>query len=102
MQKYHYEYISKYNYILRGVSKIYLTGHVTAYISDYKVYDNHTLPASENPTPWPKHKKFNSISLDNDFKDFLKLNLFLFWFFDCHFFAQQPIGKVHTLLIIVG
>ena len=49
-------YISKYNYILRGVSKIYLTGHVTAYISDYKVYDNHTLPASENPTPWPKHK----------------------------------------------
>ena len=65
-------YISKYNYILRGVSKIYLTGHVTAYISDYKVYDNHTLPTSENPTPWPKHKKFNSISLDNDFKDFLK------------------------------
>ena len=65
-------YISKYNYILRGVSKIYLTGHVTAYISDYRVYDNHTLPASENPSPWPKHKKFNSVSLGNDFKDFLK------------------------------
>ena len=28
-------YVSKYNYLLKGVSTIYLTGHSTAYLTDY-------------------------------------------------------------------
>ena len=59
-------YISEYNYLLRAVSKIYLTGHTTAYLSDYEGFDNHLLPASENPTPWPLHKDYNKASLSEE------------------------------------
>ena len=56
-------YISDYEYLIRAVSKIYLTGHSTAYLSDYKHFDNNILPASDNPQAWPKHDNYNSISL---------------------------------------
>ena len=39
-------YISDYSYLLRAVSKIYFTGHSTAFLSDYTRFDNHILPAS--------------------------------------------------------
>jgi len=56
-------YISDYNYLLKGVSTIYLTGHKTAFLNDYTHFDNETLPASEKPQPWPLHSKYNKISL---------------------------------------
>lgn len=56
-------YISDYDYLLRAVSKIYMTGHKTAYLSDYTQFDNHTLPASKNPQAWPEHKDYNRITL---------------------------------------
>ena len=40
-----------------------MTGHSTAYLSDYKHFDNNILPASDNPQAWPKHDNYNSISL---------------------------------------
>ena len=61
-------YISKYEYLLRAISKIYLTGHTTAYLSDYKNFNNNILRASENPQKWPKHKKYNSVSLPKTLK----------------------------------
>ncbi len=42
-------YISKYDYILKGITKIYFKGHTTAYLSDYQAFSNHTVSASLNP-----------------------------------------------------
>ena len=58
-------YISKYDYLLEAVSKIYFTGHVTAYLEDYKKFDNRVLPASTSPQPWPLHSSYNKISISN-------------------------------------
>lgn len=52
-------YISDYNYLLNAVQKIYLTGHTTAYLSDYHRFDNRIIPPSNNPQPWPAHPEFN-------------------------------------------
>jgi len=65
-------YISDYSYLLRAVSKIYFTGHSTAFLSDYKRFDNHILPASENPQAWPLHKNYNEINLSEDLEAFHK------------------------------
>jgi len=59
-------YISDYSYLLDGVFKIYLTGHKTAFLSDYNYFDNRTLAASENPKAWPIHSEYNTISLSDD------------------------------------
>jgi len=59
-------YISDYNYLLTAVSKIYFKGHTTAFLSDYKHFDNRILPASKTPEPWPLHSKFNTITLTEE------------------------------------
>ena len=56
-------YISDYNYLLTAISKIYLKGHSTAFLSDYQHFENRLLPASKNPQPWPLHSEFNSVSM---------------------------------------
>jgi CubicO group peptidase (beta-lactamase class C family) len=65
-------YISDYSYLLRAVSKIYFTGHSTAFLSDYTRFDNHILPASENPQAWPLHKNYNEVNLSEDLEAFHK------------------------------
>ena len=65
-------YISDYDYILNAVSKIYFKGHTTAYLDDYKQFENKILPPSENPQAWPKHKKYNSINLSEDLENYHK------------------------------
>lgn len=64
-------YISPYNYILIAVSKIYLTGHTTAFLDDYKHFDNRTIAASKKPQPWPLHHQYNTITTPDRLK---KLN----------------------------
>ena len=59
-------YISDYSYLLTAVSNIYLKGHTTAFLADYEQFENRTLPASENPEPWPLHSKFNSTELTEE------------------------------------
>ncbi|MEK9740961.1 MAG: serine hydrolase [Flavobacteriaceae bacterium] len=59
-------YISDYNYLLTAISKIYLKGHTTAFLSDYQYFDNTLLPPSQKPQPWPIHKKYNSTQLPNE------------------------------------
>lgn len=54
-------YITDYDYILKGVRVVYLTGHTTAFIDDYSYFDNEILPASTNPQPWPLHQNYNSV-----------------------------------------
>lgn len=59
-------YISEYKYLLTAVSNIYLKGHTTAYLSDYKNFDNRILKPSENPQPWPLHSEFNKVNFTKE------------------------------------
>lgn len=52
-------YIFNYEYILRGIDKIYLEGHTTAYLQDYKEFDNREIEAGTYQ-PLPKHKNYNT------------------------------------------
>lgn len=56
-------YISPYGYLLPGLAKIYGTGHTTAYLDDYTVFDNNLVKASDKAVDWPKHPSYNSIAL---------------------------------------
>lgn len=52
-------YVTDYDYILKGVRVVYLTGHTTAYIDDYPHFENMEMPASTAPQPWPVHQDYN-------------------------------------------
>ena len=67
-------YISNYSWFLEGIAKIYFTGHTTSYLSDYKVFDNNEIPASESPQPWPIHKKYNTVSSSEGFESLNRKN----------------------------
>lgn len=54
-------YITDTDYLIKAVRTIYLKGHTTAFLEDYKEFDNQTVVASENPQAWPNHKDYNSI-----------------------------------------
>lgn len=54
-------YITGYGYVIKGIWVVYLHGHTTAYINDFKHFENDVIPASENPQPWPIHKEYNSV-----------------------------------------
>ncbi len=53
-------YITDYDYILKGVRVVYMTGHTTAFIDDYPYFENATI-ANETPQPWPLHSQFNVV-----------------------------------------
>ncbi|MEZ4875270.1 MAG: serine hydrolase [Flavobacteriaceae bacterium] len=52
-------YITDTDYLIKAVRTIYLTGHTTAYLEDYKKFDNH-LVENGMPQPWPIHKAYNT------------------------------------------
>ncbi|WP_299433770.1 serine hydrolase [uncultured Aquimarina sp.] len=52
-------YIFDYDYILKGVRVVYMTGHTTAYIDDYTYFDNHTIEKGNTPIPWKLHANYN-------------------------------------------
>jgi CubicO group peptidase (beta-lactamase class C family) len=54
-------YLTDYDYILKGVRVVYLTGHTTAYIDDHPSFENERIPASSNPQPWSIHKGYNKV-----------------------------------------
>ena len=51
-------YIFDYEYILKGVRVVYLTGHKTAYIDDTPHFDTHLIKKS-NTQEWALHKNYN-------------------------------------------
>ena len=53
-------YVTDTDYIIKAVRTIYLTGHTTAYLEDYKKFDNRTIE-NGTPQPWPNHKNYNSV-----------------------------------------
>lgn len=53
-------YATDYDYLLKAVRVIYLKGHKTAYLDDYKVFDNRVIHKSKQPEAWPLHPDYNS------------------------------------------
>lgn len=53
-------YITDTDYLLKAVRTIYLTGHSTAYLEDYKKFDNQVIE-NATPQPWPNHKDYNTV-----------------------------------------
>ena len=53
-------YIFNVDYLLKAVRTIYFNGHTTAFLEDYKYFDNRKI---ENgiPQPWANSKHYNSI-----------------------------------------
>ena len=49
------------DYILKGIRVTYLTGNNTAYLSDYKHFDNRVIDPSPFAQPWAKHNNYNTI-----------------------------------------
>ena len=60
-------YIFDYDYILKGVRVVYLTGHKTAYIDDTPCFKTNTI-ARGTPQPFNKHKKYNTAQATENLK----------------------------------
>ncbi|MFK7781731.1 serine hydrolase domain-containing protein [Psychroserpens sp.] len=54
-------YITDTDYLIKAVRTIYMKGHTTAFLEDYKEFDNQTIEASDKPQPWVNHKDYNSV-----------------------------------------
>ncbi len=52
-------YITDTDYLIKAVRTIYAKGHTTAYLEDYKEFDNQVID-NDTPQPWPNHKNYNS------------------------------------------
>ena len=53
-------YITDTDFIIKAIRTIYLTGHSTAFLDDYKYADNKTIKNGD-PKAWPLHKNYNKI-----------------------------------------
>ncbi len=65
-------YVSKFNYLLKGISTIYLAGHTTAYLTDYLQFTNDSVLASPQSQAWPLHKQYNQFSISKSLEDYHK------------------------------
>lgn len=52
--------ITGHGYILKATRVVYMTGHTSAFLADYKYFDNRTI-AIGNPQPWPISKNYNKV-----------------------------------------
>jgi len=48
-------------YILKAVRTVYFTGHTSAFLEDYKYFENRTIKAGASQ-PWPQAKDYNSVN----------------------------------------
>ncbi len=61
-------YATDTNYLLKAVRTIYLNGNTTAFLEDYKEFDNATVE-NDTPQPWPIHVGYNSVSETDALKE---------------------------------
>jgi CubicO group peptidase (beta-lactamase class C family) len=54
-------YLFDYEYILKGIRVVYLTGHTTAYIDDFEHFESDTIAAPIQPQPWPLHSAYGTL-----------------------------------------
>ena len=64
-------YITDTDYLLKAVRTIYVKGYNTAFLEDYKEFDNAEI---RNGTPelWPNHKNYNSVTETNRLQKYNK------------------------------
>ncbi|EGV42996.1 serine hydrolase [Bizionia argentinensis JUB59] len=53
-------YITDTDYLLKAIRTIYFKGYSTAYLEDYKQFDNQLI-ANGTPQPWPNHQDYNRV-----------------------------------------
>lgn len=63
-------YATGKDYLLKGVRNIYLRGHKTAFLADYKYFENDTVFKSTDPQPWPKHPAYNTGLVAESLEDY--------------------------------
>ncbi|GAA0872820.1 serine hydrolase [Gangjinia marincola] len=61
-------YITDYDYILKGVRVVYMTGHTTAFIDDHVYFENDTINSGQ-PQQWPLHKAYNSVEVTEELSE---------------------------------
>ena len=54
-------YITDTDYLLKAVRTIYAKGYTTAFLEDYKEFDNAEIQ-NNTAQPWPNHKDYNSVT----------------------------------------
>ena len=54
-------YAFNVDYLIKAIRTIYIKGHQTAYLEDYKEFDNGTITKSDVAQPWAIHKNYNKI-----------------------------------------
>lgn len=54
-------FITDYEYILKGVRVVYMTGHTTAFIDDHVYFENTVIDKGQSQ-PWPKHSQYNTVA----------------------------------------
>ncbi len=52
-------YATDTDYLLKALRTIYFKGHTTAFLEDYKEFDNQTIEVG-SPQPWPNHQEYNT------------------------------------------
>ncbi|WP_378185923.1 serine hydrolase domain-containing protein [Aquimarina sp. W85] len=55
-------YVFDYDYILKGVRVVYMTGHSTAFIDDHSYFDNRSIQKAKNVKTIPQHPQFNTVA----------------------------------------
>jgi CubicO group peptidase (beta-lactamase class C family) len=55
-------YVTDTDYLIKAVRSIYLKGHTTAYLEDYKEFDNQAIEANI-AQPWTNHKDYNTVPI---------------------------------------
>ena len=58
-------YLTDTDYLIKAVRTIYAKGHKTAFLEDYKEFDNRTIETG-NGQPWALHKDYNSVKETDD------------------------------------
>ena len=64
-------YITDTDYLLKAVRTIYINGYTTAFLEDYKEFDN-VVVENGVPQPWPIHEAYNSVKETDILSDFNK------------------------------
>jgi len=54
-------YIFNVDYLLKAVRTIYLKGHSTAFLEDYKAFDNVVVKTGKKTILWPNHQDYNTV-----------------------------------------
>jgi CubicO group peptidase (beta-lactamase class C family) len=53
-------YITDTDYLIKAVRTIYMNGYTTAYLEDYKKFDNQVIENGQSQ-PWSNHKNYNTV-----------------------------------------